>query len=260
MVPQNKLILVGAGPGDLELISVKGLKAIQKAKVILYDALVNEELLLEAPDSAVLVYVGKRSNNHRYKQEQINQLIVDYAIDYGEVVRLKGGDSFVFGRGAEEIAYAEGFGIKAEVIPGISSSISVPELQGIPLTMRGLNESFWVITGTTKSGRLSADIELAAQSTATSVILMGMKKLKHIIDIYKYHAQEDTPVAIIQNGSLPNEKVIVGNLSNIVELSVQNQIAAPAIIVVGEVVRLHKLYPQLNWDFKKIIELDFVRN
>ena len=257
---KHKLTLIGAGPGDIELISLKGLKALSKAKVLLYDALVNEEILAFAPKKALKIYVGKRSGKHRFTQDQINQLIVDYALMYGQVVRLKGGDSFVFGRGAEEIAYAQGFGIETEVIPGISSAISVPELQGIPLTMRGLNESFWIITGTTKAGKLSQDIELAAQSSATSVILMGMKKLQHIADIYAYHGQENTPVAIIENGSLPNEKIVVGQVKDIYQKAKQANMAAPAIIVIGQVVKLHPLYQEKAWNFKKIVELDFIKN
>ena len=118
---KHKLTLIGAGPGDIELISLKGLKALSKAKVLLYDALVNEGILAFAPKKALKIYVGKRSGNHRFTQDQINQLIVDYALMYGQVVRLKGGDSFVFGRGAEEIAYAQGFGIETEVIPWIDN-------------------------------------------------------------------------------------------------------------------------------------------
>lgn len=255
-----KVTLVGAGPGDLELISVKGLKAVRKAKVVLYDALVNEELLDFAPKKALKVYVGKRSNNHRYTQDQINQLIVDYAYKYGDVVRLKGGDPFVFGRGAEEISYAKAFDLEIEIIPGISSSISVPELQGIPLTMRGVNESFWVITGTTKAGHLSNDIELAAQSSATSVILMGMKHLKHIMEVYQIHGQGNTPVAIIQNGSLPNERIVMGRVHDIYRKAITAQIGAPAIIVVGEVVKHHACFSKDKWNFEKIVELEFVKN
>src|SRR6476661_2834377 len=162
-----KLTLVGAGPGDAELITVKGIKALSQADVVLYDALVNPDILEYAPQNAVKLYVGKRSKNHTYTQEQINTLIVELAHKHGHVVRLKGGDSFVFGRGLEEIKYAELFEIETSVVPGISSSIGVPALSGIPVTHRGASESFWVITGTTSKGELSKDVRVAAHTNAT---------------------------------------------------------------------------------------------
>ena len=152
------LTLVGAGPGDPELFTLKGVKALSTADVVLYDALVNKDLLDYAPAKAQKVFVGKRAGKHSLKQEEINELIVEYAFNYGHVVRLKGGDPFVFGRGHEEIAYAAAFGIDSSVVPGISSSIAVPEMQKIPVTARGYSESFWVVTGTTKEGELSKDI------------------------------------------------------------------------------------------------------
>jgi uroporphyrin-III C-methyltransferase len=169
---EPKITLVGAGPGDAELITVKGLKALSLADVILYDALVNTELLKYTRKEAKRIFVGKRSNSHVYSQDEINKMIVEYAFTSGHVVRLKGGDPFVFGRGHEELAYAELFNIKVEVIPGISSSYAVPELQHIPLTKRGINESFWVITATTSSGELSRDVYKAAETNAAIVILM----------------------------------------------------------------------------------------
>ena len=169
---QPKLTLVGAGPGDPDLITVKAIQALGKADIILYDALVNKEILQYVAAGVKKIFVGKRSGKHSLKQEQINNLIVDLAFTYGNVVRLKGGDPFVFGRGYEEIEYADSFNIETEVIPGISSSVGVPGLAGIPVTHRGLSESFWVITGTTRTGELSRDIKLASQSTATVVILM----------------------------------------------------------------------------------------
>ena len=157
-VKEPRITLVGAGPGDAGLITIKGIKALQTADVVLYDALVNEEILDFAPANAVKVYVGKRSGDHSFSQDAINKLMVDYALNYGHVVRLKGGDPFVFGRGYEELDHAASFSIPATVIPGISSSIAVPGLQQIPVTHRGLSESFWVITGTTTNGKISADI------------------------------------------------------------------------------------------------------
>ncbi|WP_347160104.1 uroporphyrinogen-III C-methyltransferase [Pontibacter chitinilyticus] len=236
---QPRITLVGAGPGDPDLISLKGVKALQQADVVLYDALVSPELLQHAPAAALKICVGKRAGKHSYKQSEINSLLVNFAQTHGHVVRLKGGDSFVFGRGYEELAYADKYNIATEVVPGISSSIAVPELQQIPLTIRGVNESFWVITGTTSSGEISEDIRLAAQSSASVIILMGLSKLAQIAEIYTSAGRADLPVAVIQNGSLPNEKIAIGNIHNIVERVETNQVGAPAIIVVGEVVAYH---------------------
>ena len=196
-----KITLVGAGPGDIELITLKGINALKTAHVVLYDALVNTELLNYAPQDALKIYVGKRNNQHAYSQEQINTLLVDMAYSYGHVVRLKGGDSFVFGRGKEELDYADAFNIETDLIPGISSSIAVPALAGIPVTHRGVSESFWVITGTTKDNELSEDIFAAAKSNATVVILMGLSKLKEITAIFSNEGKGDTSIALIQDGS-----------------------------------------------------------
>src|SRR5476651_210673 len=207
VIKEPKITLVGAGPGDAELITLKGVKALKTADVVLYDALVNEELLEFAPAHAHKVYVGKRSGDHSYSQEAVNQLMVDYALNYGHVVRLKGGDPFVFGRGYEELDHAASYSIPAEVIPGISSSIGVPALQNIPVTHRGLSESFWVITGTTANGKVSNDVYEAARSKATVVVLMGLHKLAEITAIYKKEGKNKLPVAVIQSGTTVNEKV-----------------------------------------------------
>ena len=237
-----KLTLVGAGPGDIDLITVKGVKALAEADVVLYDALINPELLEYAPKRAIKKFVGKRKGFHRYSQEEINQLIVDYAFSNGHVVRLKGGDPFIFGRGSEEIDYVDSFGIEAKVVPGISSSISVPATQGISLTKRGVSESFWVITGTTSASKLSKDVELAAQSTATIAILMGMSKLPEIVELFQHYGRGDEAVAIIQNGTLPNEKIGVGTINSIVEEVENKKLSNPAVIVIGDVVKhSHKL-------------------
>lgn len=237
-----KLTLLGAGPGDPELISVKGTKALATADVVLYDALVHPDLLQYAPKSAELVYVGKKVGKCAYGQEEINQLIVEYALHFGHVVRLKGGDPFIFGRGHEELLAAQKAGLHTEIIPGISSSISVPEMQEIPLTRRHISESFWVITGTTKSGDLSNDIKLAAQSTATIVILMGMNNLERITDIFQNLGKSELPIAIIQNGTRTDEKIGLGTIATIHEVVTKENLGSPAIIVIGEVVKLHPSY------------------
>lgn len=238
-----RLTLVGAGPGDPELISVKGVKALEQADVVLYDALVNPDLLLYAPAQAECVFVGKRASRHRYNQEEINYLIAAYAFNYGHVVRLKGGDPFIFGRGHEELVYAESMGIEVEVIPGISSVASVPGIQGIPITKRGINESFWVITGTTSNGKLSKDFCQAVHTQATIIVLMGMRKLREIVAIYQASKKGSVPIAIIQSGTLPKEQIALGTIDTIEEEVKRLGIGSPAIIVIGEVVRLHAFFP-----------------
>jgi uroporphyrin-III C-methyltransferase len=235
---KQKLTLVGAGPGDPELISLKGIKALSNANAVLYDALISKELLKHAP-AAKLVYVGKRAGKHSYSQEEINRLIIEHVFRYGHVVRLKGGDPFVFGRGYEEIEYAEAFGIETEVIPGISSSTGVAGINKIPLTARGVNESFFVITGTTKKGNISDDIRLAAQSSATVVILMGLGKLREITRIFSQYGKAETPAAIIQNGTLKNQKSVFGTVETIVKEARHSEIKSPAIIIIGETVALY---------------------
>lgn len=232
-----KLTVVGAGPGDPDLITIKAIKAIESADVILYDALINEDLLNYASKTSELIFVGKRKGCYAYQQEQINELIVSRAKSHGHVVRLKGGDPFIFGRGAEELDYARQFNIETFVVPGISSSFAVPAYQGIPLTKRGASESFWVITGTTKLHQLSNDVVLAAQSKATIVILMGMGKLNEIVEVFKSQNKHAIAVAVIQNGTTKNEKVGFGTINNIVKVVEENQLASPAIIIIGDVVK-----------------------
>ena len=246
VIKEPKITLIGAGPGDAELITLKGVRILRTADVVLYDALVNNELLDFAPEHAIKVYVGKRSGDHSYSQEAVNKLMIDYALNYGHVVRLKGGDPFVFGRGFEELEMAASYSIPAEVVPGISSSISVPALQGIPLTHRGTSESFWVITGTTTSGKISKDLYTAAKTDATIVVLMGIKKLKEIAAIFEAEGKGRLPAAVIQNGSMKNEKVVVATAGTIFEAAQDQKIDSPALIVFGEVVGLHSLFQPIK--------------
>lgn len=236
--PYMKFTLVGAGPGDPDLITVKGIRALQQADVVMYDALVATELLDYCRPDTLKVYVGKRRGAYSCMQEDINPLIVHYARQYGHVVRLKGGDSFVFGRGYEEMEFARQHGIDTDVIPGLSSSYAVPASAGIPLTSRGVSESFWVVTGTTKEGKLSADLALAAQSSATVVVLMGMHKLADIMAVFADCGKARMPVAIVQNGTLPEQKTVIADVSTIVRKAAENRIDNPAVIVIGEVARL----------------------
>ena len=232
-----KVALVGAGPGDPELITVKGLKAIQRADVILYDALVSPELLAYASAGCKKVFVGKRKGKKEFPQEEINQLIVFYASRFGHVIRLKGGDPNVFGRGPEELEYIRKRGIPVEVISGISSALAAPSIAGIPLTKRGTNESFWVITGTVSTGDMSHDIRLAAQSTATVIILMGMSHLKNIALLFQQLRSPDEPIAVIQEATTPRQKIATGTVSDVVQRAEEMGLSSPAVIVIGKVVQ-----------------------
>ncbi|MEM9022511.1 MAG: uroporphyrinogen-III C-methyltransferase [Bacteroidota bacterium] len=235
----GKLILVGAGPGDPELITVKGARVLSQAEVILYDALVDIELLGYAPPQVKKVFVGKRKGVHSFTQEAIHALIRQYTRQGKRVVRLKGGDPLVFARGFEEIAFARQHGIPVEVIPGISSATSLTALQQIPLTRRGISESFWVVTGTTEARQLSRDLELAARSSATVVVLMGVHQLPRIVGLYTELGQAEAPIAVIQNGSRANENMVVSTIRSIEQEVEEAGIGTPAILVIGAVVKLH---------------------
>jgi uroporphyrin-III C-methyltransferase len=243
------LTVVGAGPGDVDLITLKAIKVLKKADVVLYDALVNEELLDFINPKAELIFVGKRRGCYRYQQEQINELIVERAKTHGHVVRLKGGDPFIFGRGAEEMEFAANFGIETAMVPGISSSLAVPASQNIPLTKRGSAESFWVITGTTKEHKLSNDVALAAKSNATIVVLMGMGKLAEIVQLFQQEHKNDLPVAIIQNGTRTNEKVGIGTVDTILDIVKNQELSNPAIIVLGEVVNHRAILANVKQEY-----------
>ena len=202
--------------------------------------------------SALKEYVGKRFGCHYLSQQEINDRIITLGFKYKHIVRLKGGDPFVFGRAQEEIDAATKAGMEIKVIPGISSALAVPASKQIPLTCRGVNESFWVTTGTTASGEISEDIQWAAKSSATVVILMAMSKLEAIMEIFEKNGKANTPVAIIQNGTRKDEKMIIGTVRDIYFKSEANNISNPAIILVGEVVNL---YPA---DKLKIVHHEFI--
>lgn len=239
---QPKLTLVGAGPGDGELITLKGVRALRQADVILYDDLANAALLDFAPAHAQTLYVGKRAGRPSYQQAEINALIVRLAQEHGHVVRLKGGDPFVFGRGFEEIDYARQYSIPCVLVPGVSSSIAVPASQGIPVTSRGVSESFWVITGTTRHGELSDDLRLAVQSNATVVVLMGLGKVAEICTLYAEAGRGHLPMAVVQNGTRPDERCLIGQVDQMPQLIAEQGVGAPAVLIIGEVVRLHPSY------------------
>ena len=248
-----KLTVVGAGPGDVDLITVKAIKVLKTADVVLYDALVNEELLDYINPDAEKVFVGKRRGCYKYQQEQINELIVIRAKSNGHVVRLKGGDPFIFGRGAEEMEYAAGFGLEVDVVPGISSSLAVAAYQNIPLTKRGSAESFWVITGTTKEHKISNDIQLAAKSNATVVILMGMSKLPQIVRLFQAESKNKLPVAIIQRGTTAQEKLGIGTVDTIENIVKVRDLKNPAIIVFGEVVKHRQTIIDIKQQYSNVL-------
>lgn len=239
-----KITLVGAGPGDPDLISLKGIKALKAADVVIYDALVDESLLDYAPKHAPRVYVGNPKGDENFSQDTVNRLMVDYAMNFGHVVRLKGGDLFVFGRGYEELEYAASYSIPSEIVPGISSAISVPGLQGIPATHKGMSESLWILTGNNEEGKLSSDVLAAARSKATVVLLLAFDRLHDIVSVYKSLGKGRLPVAVIQNGSMKNEKFAIGLVNTIEEAVEEAQILddGPILLVFGEAVSLHRSF------------------
>jgi uroporphyrin-III C-methyltransferase len=234
------LFVIGGGPGDPDLITLKGYKILQRADVILYDNLINKELLDIAPSSCKMVYVGKQPYGSYTPQEAIHELIKEYAADHNVVVRLKGGDPFIFGRGFEEVLYAEQHGIPAHYIPGISS-MQASGFSGIPLTHRGISESMWIITGTKKDGTLSNDLQCAMKSSATVVIYMGMKKLAEIAAIYQQSGLGAMPAAMIQHASLPQQKKVICKVKDLEAAAAKAGISYPAIIIIGEVVNAREL-------------------
>jgi uroporphyrinogen III methyltransferase/synthase len=243
----GKVYLVGAGPGDPGLITLKGLKVIEKADVIVFDQLANSELMKSARPECEFINVGKTAGNHPVPQKEINQILVEKALTHSVVVRLKGGDPFVFGRGGEEGEYLHEKGILFEIIPGISSSIAVPAYAGIPVTHRCIASSFTVITGHEDPDKedSSIDWQKIAHGAETLVILMGVANLPQIVEhLMKAGLNPDKPVAIIEKGTTPSQRTINGTLSTILELSREYAVIPPAIIVVGDVVNQRAV---LNW-------------
>lgn len=230
-----ELYVVGAGPGDPELITLKAYKILQSADVILYDNLANKALLDPAPEACEKIYVGKQPYGEYTPQETIHALIKEKALMKGRVVRLKGGDPYIFGRGFEEILFARAQGIDAYYIPGITSMQAVG-LEDIPLTHRNVCESIWVVTGTKKDGSLSEDLKLAIKSKATVVIYMGMKKLKEISQVFIEEHAGELPAAIIQHASLPKQKMGKGMVEDLEKIATDNHLTHPSIIVIGQVV------------------------
>ncbi|MCR8709227.1 uroporphyrinogen-III C-methyltransferase [Aliarcobacter butzleri] len=239
-----KVYLTGAGPGDVELLTVKAVKAIQNADILIYDRLVNPEILELAKKECELIYVGKEDKKHTLPQEDINELIYQASLKYENVVRLKGGDPFVFGRGAEEALYLKQRGIQFEIIPGITSAIAVPAYAGIPVTHRGLTTSFRVVTGHENPKKKISQIEWETfLNDETIIFLMGYHNIEIISSkLLSLGKRKDYPCAVISKGTTTEQKVVVGTLEDIVEKS--KDLPTPVMIVIGEVVNLRE---QINW-------------
>lgn len=242
----GKVYIVGAGPGDVELVTIKALRAIREADVILYDRLVNPDLLKEAKVNATLIFCGKTPKCHVMKQEEIQRQLVYYAKQGKIVTRLKGGDPFIFGRGAEEAQYIRRHHIPFEIIPGISSGIAAPMYAGIPVTHRELGTNFAIVTGhRKKDGEDTTDWSSLGKAVDTLLIYMGVSSLPQICHkLIKGGKEQTTPVALIEWGTTDQQRVVVGNLENITMKAKQQQVKNPSMIVVGEVVNLHQ---ELDW-------------
>jgi uroporphyrinogen III methyltransferase/synthase len=246
---RGKVYLVGAGPGEPGLITQKGLDCLKEADVVIYDRLIDEKLLDSVLPEAEKIYVGKAPSAHSKEQAEINRLLVTKAREGKRVVRLKGGDPYVLGRGGEEAEALAKNGIPFEVVPGISSAIAVPAYAGIPLTHRRLSSSFAVITGHEAGGKSAVNWENLATAVDTLVFLMGMKNLREIVNRLIEHGRlPDTPVAVIREGTRPGQKTVVGSLKDIVNKVEEQRLTPPAVIVVGEVVRLRE---KLRWFDKR---------
>jgi uroporphyrin-III C-methyltransferase len=240
----GKVYLTGAGPGDIELLTLKALRVIREADVIVYDRLANPDILKEAKDECEFIYVGKEDGKHIVPQDEINSLLYRLSQKYENIVRLKGGDPTVFGRGGEEALYLKERGVKFEFIPGITSAIAVPEYAGIPVTHRGTTSSFRVVTGHESPYKEKSQINWEDfKSNDTIIFLMGLHNLdkitKKLIDIGK---PKDYPVAVISKGTTAQEKTVIGTLEDIYQKA--KELPTPALIVVGEVVKLHN---KLSW-------------
>jgi uroporphyrin-III C-methyltransferase/precorrin-2 dehydrogenase/sirohydrochlorin ferrochelatase len=242
---EGKVYLVGAGPGDAELLTVKALKLLQKADVVLHDALVSDEVLDCVRRDATLVSVGKRSGKHSVKQETTNQLMVEYAKQGLSVVRLKGGDSFIFGRGGEELEYLVEHSVQFEVIPGITAASGCTSYAGIPLTHRDHSQSVRFVTAHEKEASDSVDWQSLAVKNQTLVFYMGLMKNEKIVSSLTAHGlSPETPTAIIQQGTTKNQRTVITRLIDLSHAIEHYAIKAPALIVIGEVVQLST---KLNW-------------
>ncbi|EJE8548210.1 uroporphyrinogen-III C-methyltransferase [Vibrio vulnificus] len=239
----GEVALVGAGPGDPELLTLKALNYLQQAEVVLYDYLVSDEIMALVANDAILVCVGKRAGHHSVPQEKTNQLLVDFAKQGYKVVRIKGGDPFVFGRGGEELEVLADAGINFQVVPGITAAAGATAYAGIPLTHRDYAQSAMFITGHLKAESDQLDWSTLARGQQTLVIYMGLMKSNYIQEqLIKHGRRAQTPIAIIERGTQLSQKVFKGQLSELSDLAKKAE--APALIVIGEVVQLSQ---KLDW-------------
>lgn len=240
----GKVYLVGAGPGDPDLITIKGIKAIKKSDIILYDRLVNKKILEYASKNTKMIYCGKAPDKHSLTQDEINKLLVQLALEGHVVTRLKGGDPFIFGRGGEEAEALAELGLQFEVVPGITAGVAAPAYAGIPVTHRDYSSSVAFVTGVMKESVDEDEYwKHLAQGPETLCIYMGVKKLPEIKRLLTKHGRpSNTPVALIHCGTTTEQVTVIGTLDNILDRAVH--IKNPAMIVVGEVVKLNK---KINW-------------
>ena len=241
----GEVYLVGAGPGDPDLLTLRALRPMHKADVVLYDRLVSPEILLKLRPDAQKIYVGKRSADHAVPQETINEMLVRLAKEGKRVLRLKGGDPFIFGRGGEELESLAAAGIPFQIVPGITAASGCASYAGIPLTHRDYSQSVRFLTGHTKDGRVPLEWDILVKEQQTLVFYMGLAGLPFICDqLLKHGMSSTTHAAVIQQGTTQNQKVVVGSLDRIADLAVEKEIQAPTIIIIGEVVKLQK---SLSW-------------
>jgi uroporphyrin-III C-methyltransferase len=240
----GKVYLVGAGPGDPGLLTLKGKGLLEHADVVVYDALISPAILAMINPQAEQVDAGKRRGKHSLLQEETTQLLIEKAREHAVVVRLKGGDPFVFGRGGEEMQDLVAAGVEVEVVPGITSGVAAPAYAGIPVTHRDYNSSVTFVTGHEAAGKYRPELNWGAiaQGAETIVIYMGLHNLGHIVPQFLAAGRPaDTPVALIHWGTTPNQRVLIGTLETIVAQMTQAQFVAPTIAVIGNVVALHKI-------------------
>ncbi len=247
-VAPGKVRIVGAGPGDPELITIKALRCIERADVILYDRLVNSELLQHARGDALRVYCGKAPGHHAMSQEQINRTLVSYALEGRDVVRLKGGDPLIFGRGSEEALALSAHGILCEIVPGITSAAGAAASASIPLTHRGYAASFACVTGSRCHGSTKpVRWDLLAHGVDTLAIYMGVSQIREIgEELLKHGKPASTPIALIERGTTGKERVYTGVLESMHQLAAAVRLDNPALIVIGEVVRVRHELLQLE--------------
>ncbi|MBQ0064930.1 MAG: uroporphyrinogen-III C-methyltransferase [Firmicutes bacterium] len=236
----SKVYLLGAGPGDIALTTLKTIEVLKKADCVLYDRLVNPKLLDYCSKNTEILFVGKQKGHHYKKQAEINALLLEKIKTHKIIARLKGGDPYVFGRGSEEASFLYEHGIDFEVVPGISSSVAVCTYAGIPITHRDLSRAFHVYSAHTSENKLAnIDFDAIAKSEETHIFLMGLTKLNQIVEkLVSAGKRKDCPIAILSKGTTPDQKVLVSTLENVLEDFEKNPLESPAIIVVGEVIAL----------------------